>query len=90
MRHPSHDNKIDYKSIETASAATVSMEAKTGDEYDAYKCELCSGYHIGHSRKGSFEIIITDDEMHIFNDQGKEIDIDSLPPEVRNAITRIT
>jgi hypothetical protein len=43
------EGKIDYKSEPTARAAVTRMSAKKGERFDAYECELCGGWHIGHS-----------------------------------------
>lgn len=40
--------KVRYGHKETAEAAVASMEKKGRGKMDAYACEDCSGWHIGH------------------------------------------
>lgn len=42
--------KVKYGHRETAETAAESMHKKTGDDYDAYRCESCDAWHIGHAR----------------------------------------
>jgi hypothetical protein len=41
--------KVRYGHEETALKAADAMHKKTGDTYDAYYCEPCAAWHIGHS-----------------------------------------
>lgn len=43
----SGEPKVDYNSLKTAKVAANRMSKKTGNEYTAYKCPKCKGYHIG-------------------------------------------
>lgn len=42
--------KIRYGHKESAVAAALAMNWKTGDLFDAYECSYCDGWHIGHAR----------------------------------------
>ncbi|HTG95722.1 MAG TPA: hypothetical protein VL866_24180 [Pyrinomonadaceae bacterium] len=42
--------KVKYGHRETAETAAEAMHAKTGDSYDAYQCDFCGSWHIGHSK----------------------------------------
>lgn len=45
------EGKVDYKSESTARESATRMGAKKGERFDAYACELCGGWHIGHSKR---------------------------------------
>lgn len=44
--------KIRHASISAAWAAAVRLAAEAGDRYlRAYRCQVCRGWHVGHSSK---------------------------------------
>lgn len=42
--------KVKYGHKFTAEKAGEAMTRKTGDSFDAYYCQQCKAWHIGHSR----------------------------------------
>lgn len=42
------DGKIDYPNRALAEVAAMQMRHKERDEFNAYHCECCGGWHIGH------------------------------------------
>jgi hypothetical protein len=42
--------KVRYGRESTALKAAVAMNKKTRDRYDAYRCDECNAWHIGHAR----------------------------------------
>lgn len=43
--------KVRYRNIEMANAGRKRMEARSGRKFDAYRCGLCDGFHIGGTKK---------------------------------------
>ena len=46
--------KTKYTDETTAINSAVALTHKKGEKYRAYKCNYCSGYHIGHRSKKSY------------------------------------
>lgn len=64
MRGQAHDDrrvscegKVRY-GPDSAEAAAKRMTAKTGDEFEAYKCRYCDRWHVGHKPGGLVTIRI--------------------------------
>lgn len=47
-RYKSCERKVRY-SKKSAIRATAEMAVKTGENFDAYECDYCKGWHVGHS-----------------------------------------
>ncbi|HEU0027512.1 MAG TPA: hypothetical protein VFQ25_10385 [Ktedonobacterales bacterium] len=45
-----HEGKIRWKTLREAAGARDSAAAHYGEDFTAYFCPICSGYHIGHRR----------------------------------------
>lgn len=43
--------KAQYRDLQTAIRGQKRMEDKTGLKFNAYKCCLCDGYHIGRTNR---------------------------------------
>jgi len=60
QRYHGCQRKIRYGHKETAERAVLAMRAKQTrhEKLEAYECEYCEGWHIGHSRR-RFRITIS-------------------------------
>lgn len=43
-----HAGKVRYCTTAYALEVCERMRVLTGEEFDAYLCPLCAGYHVGH------------------------------------------
>jgi hypothetical protein len=48
-----HDAKRKYKSVPEALVVASRMCEQTGEDFEAYFCQVCRRYHVGHALKRS-------------------------------------